>query len=60
MKPRHFISLLDMTPDELGSLIRRASELKAMHHRNEKLHAFPTKNTGDGFRKSIHPHPGFF
>jgi ornithine carbamoyltransferase len=29
-KPRHFLTLLDFSPDELRALIRRAGELKAM------------------------------
>ncbi len=29
-QPRHFLSLLDLTPDELLGLLRRASELKQM------------------------------
>jgi ornithine carbamoyltransferase len=33
MKPRHFLTLLDLEPDELLSLIRRAAELKAIQHR---------------------------
>ena len=35
MKPRHFLTLLDLTPPELKRLVRRAIELKAMHRRGE-------------------------
>ncbi|MEN8107630.1 MAG: ornithine carbamoyltransferase [Pseudomonadota bacterium] len=31
MTIRHFLTLLDLTPDELGGIIARAIELKAMH-----------------------------
>jgi ornithine carbamoyltransferase len=35
VKPRHFLSLLDMSPDELQRLIVRASELKQLQHAHE-------------------------
>jgi ornithine carbamoyltransferase len=38
MKPRHFLTLLDLEPLELTGLIRRAAELKAMQHRGA-IHA---------------------
>ena len=34
-KPRHFLSLLDLSPQELQQLIARASELKQMQHAGE-------------------------
>ena len=30
-RPRHFLTLLDLSPDELRGLIRRASNLKQAH-----------------------------
>lgn len=30
--PRHFLNLLDLSPDELKALIQRASELRKMQH----------------------------
>ncbi len=35
MSTRHFLTLLDMTPEELRSIIHRATELKAMRNRGE-------------------------
>ena len=32
MSARHFLSLMDCSPDELAQLIRRAIELKALRH----------------------------
>ncbi len=32
MKPRHFLTLMDLRKDELSGLIRRAIELKRMHY----------------------------
>lgn len=42
MSTRHFLSLRDLGPDELGNIIQRAIELKAMQKRNE-LHE-PLRN----------------
>ena len=42
MSTRHFLSLLDCTPQELQSLIKRAIELKAMRQADQ-LHE-PLKN----------------
>jgi ornithine carbamoyltransferase len=42
MATRHFLSLLDLTPDELLGLLRRAIELKAMQHAGQ-IHE-PLKN----------------
>ncbi len=36
MKPRHFLTLMDLSPAELQGLIRRAIELKAMRARGER------------------------
>jgi ornithine carbamoyltransferase len=35
MKPRHFLTLMDLRPVELEGLIRRASELKTLRQRGE-------------------------
>ena len=35
-RPRHFLTLLDLSPDELGGLIRRASNLRE-GHRSDRL-----------------------
>ena len=42
MSTRHFLSLLDLTPEELIQLLKRAIALKAMHHAGE-IHE-PLKN----------------
>jgi ornithine carbamoyltransferase len=42
MTVRHFLTLMDLSPQELASLMRRAIELKAMHARGD-LHE-PMKN----------------
>ena len=51
-KPRHFLSLMDLSADELHRLIARASELKAIRNRGD-LHE-PLKNCTLGmiFEKS--------
>ncbi|MCG7866185.1 MAG: ornithine carbamoyltransferase [gamma proteobacterium symbiont of Stewartia floridana] len=49
---RHFLSLLDLSHDELQSLIRRASELKRMQHRGEIHTPLKGKNLGMVFEKS--------
>jgi ornithine carbamoyltransferase len=33
--PRHFLTLTDLSPDELRTLVARATELKRMHHAGE-------------------------
>ena len=35
MSPRHFLSLLDLSPEELGQVITRGIELKAMRQRGD-------------------------
>ena len=52
MKPRHFLTLFDMTPQELLRLIQRAQELKTMHRRGESYAPFPLKVLGMIFEKS--------
>ncbi len=49
---RHFLSLLDCTPDELRRLVARASELKAMQHRGEIYEPLKNKTLGMIFEKS--------
>ncbi|MHB8622539.1 MAG: ornithine carbamoyltransferase [Sulfuricaulis sp.] len=36
MKPRHFLTLHDLSSDELKRLLARATELKSMHYRGER------------------------
>jgi len=50
--PRHFLSLLDLTGDELRRLIARASALKAMHYRAERHQPLTGKTLGMIFEKS--------
>ena len=52
MKPRHFLTLFDLAPQELERLIRRAQELKAMHRRGEGYAPLPHKIMGMIFEKS--------
>lgn len=52
MTTRHFLTLLDLSPAELDTLISRASELKAMHQRGEVFAPFPHKVMGMVFEKS--------
>ncbi len=49
---RHFLSLLDLSRDELRSLIRRACELKRMQHRGVIHTPLKGKNLGMVFEKS--------
>ena len=50
--PRHFLSLLDLTPDELNRLIRRAIELKKMQHAGEIYEPLKNRVLGMIFEKS--------
>jgi len=50
--PRHFLSLLDMTPDELKRLIRRAIELKAIVRSGERHEPLRGKTLAMIFEKS--------
>jgi len=52
MQPRHFLTLLDLTPDELDTLIARAIELKAMHRRREIYEPLKNQVLGMVFEKS--------
>ena len=52
MKPRHFLTLLDLSPDELRQLIARARELKAMHKRGERHTPLAGKTMAMIFEKS--------
>src|SRR5690625_4080848 len=51
-KPRHFLTLLDLSPSELQGLIARAIELKAMHAQGDTPPLFPNKVLGMIFEKS--------
>jgi ornithine carbamoyltransferase len=51
-KPRHFLSLLDLTNEELHNIVRRASELKRMQHRGDIHTPLKGKNLGMVFEKS--------
>ena len=50
--PRHFLSLLDLSGDELRALLARASELKAMLYRGERHQPLLGKALGMIFEKS--------
>ena len=52
MKTRHFLSLLDLSPAELQSLIARAIELKRMHYDGEDYRPLKGKVLGMIFEKS--------
>jgi ornithine carbamoyltransferase len=49
---RHFLSLLDLSRDELHSIVRRASELKRMQNRGDIHTPLKGKNLGMVFEKS--------
>ena len=51
-QPRHFLSLLDLTPSELRALIARASELKQMLQRREAHESLRGRTLGMIFEKS--------
>jgi ornithine carbamoyltransferase len=51
-QPRHFLTLLDFTPDELRELIRRASELKVIRQRNERHEPLRGRTLAMIFEKS--------
>jgi ornithine carbamoyltransferase len=50
--PRHFLSLLDLSGDELRGLVARASALKALHYRGELYQPLAGKTLGMIFEKS--------
>ncbi len=52
MTTRHFLTLLDLAPEELRHIVRRAVELKAMQRRGETYTPLPNKVLGMVFEKS--------
>ena len=52
MKPRHFLTLLDLSADELKRLLARAMELKAMLKRGERYTPLTGKTMAMIFEKS--------
>lgn len=52
MRPRHFLSLADLSPDELNALLRRAIELKALLRRRELYEPLRGKTIALIFEKS--------
>ena len=52
MPVRHFLTLLDLSPDELQGLMRRAIELKAKQHAGELYQPLRGKVLGMVFEKS--------
>ena len=52
MTPRHFLTLLDLTPAELKSIIDRGMELKASRQRGEIIESLKHKVLGMIFEKS--------
>ncbi len=51
-QPKHFLSLLDLSTEELHSIVRRAIELKRMQHRGDIHTPLKGKNLGMVFEKS--------
>lgn len=49
---RHFLTLLDLTPDEIRQVLHRAIELKEMRQRSEVYQPFPGRVLGMIFEKS--------
>ncbi|MCU7875852.1 MAG: ornithine carbamoyltransferase [Candidatus Thiodiazotropha sp. (ex. Lucinoma kazani)] len=49
---KHFLSLLDLSSDELNGIVRRATELKRMQHRGDNHTPLKGKNLGMIFEKS--------
>lgn len=52
MKPRHFLTLTDLSAAELNQLIQRAIELKKIHKRGERHAPFVGKTMAMVFEKS--------
>ncbi|BCD87088.1 ornithine carbamoyltransferase [Pseudomonas solani] len=52
MSARHFLSLMDCTPQELSSLIRRAIELKDLRHRGVPYEPLKSRVLGMIFEKA--------
>jgi ornithine carbamoyltransferase len=51
-QPRHFLTLLDLSSEELRYLVERATELKRMHHAGEAYTPLQGKVLGMIFEKS--------
>ncbi len=51
-QPRHFLSLLDLTPAELHKIIHRAIELKAILRKGERHESLKNRTLGMVFEKS--------
>ncbi|MDP2506754.1 MULTISPECIES: ornithine carbamoyltransferase [unclassified Oceanobacter] len=52
MAVRHFLTLMDLTSEELNQVLQRAIELKAMQHRHEVYEPFKNQVLGMIFEKS--------
>ncbi|WP_415892138.1 ornithine carbamoyltransferase [Neptuniibacter sp. PT8_73] len=52
MSTRHFLTLLDLSPEELRTLVKRASELKAIRNRGEVYEPLKNKVMSMIFEKS--------
>lgn len=52
MKPRHFLTLMDLSPSELKQVIERAVELKALRKQDAAEETLPGKVLGMIFEKS--------
>ncbi len=52
MSVRHFLTLLDLSPNELTSVLKRAGELKAMQKSQQSHALFPNKVMGMIFEKA--------
>jgi ornithine carbamoyltransferase len=52
MAPRHFLTLLDLSSEELAALLRRASALKRQHQAGERHQPFPGKILAMVFEKA--------
>ena len=52
MKPRHFLTLMDLSPAELQGIVRRAIELKAMRARGDRHMPLAGKTLAMIFEKS--------
>ena len=52
MATRHFLSLLDLTSDELKAILKRGIELKAMHHAGQVYEPLKNKVLAMVFEKS--------
>ena len=50
--PRHFLSLLDLSPGELAGIVSRATELKEMRRRGELFEPLKNRTLGMIFEKS--------